>query len=297
MFNGMQVITITQYTPADTVAPHYLNDGMYPALVAPGAQAGRNSGLVPVVALNCSAVPRCHLDGVTITASSQYSGFSAKPAPAIRVYSGDVSSVTILSSQTTGSLDVLDANNVPVGSWVSRSAGGFTLVGRGAAAGGTATRTGEARLSAGGMGSAALTGAHAALVGASGERGARFAIDHDGSLHWGDGESDTFQTTIQTVESASSLLPSMALEPHGSRTSRIVLPSSNESSSGRLSDGSGTMSTCDASHEALTEENPELEISCRVAKNDVIAVLRNHGSKPATLEAGRALVVVRWHLL
>ena len=44
LFNGLQAITITEYMPADTVAPHYLNDGRYPSLVAPGAQAGRDAG-------------------------------------------------------------------------------------------------------------------------------------------------------------------------------------------------------------------------------------------------------------
>ena len=44
----------------------------------------------PVIALNCSHVPGCHLDGVTITAGAQYGGACAKPAPAIRVYSGTV---------------------------------------------------------------------------------------------------------------------------------------------------------------------------------------------------------------
>ena len=48
------VLQITGYRPDDTVAPNYLNDGRYPALVPPGTVAAKNDGLVPVVALNCS---------------------------------------------------------------------------------------------------------------------------------------------------------------------------------------------------------------------------------------------------
>ena len=91
-----------RYRPDDTMAPNYFNDGQYPDLLAPGTIAERDDGLVPVVALNCSRVPACHLDGITITSGSEYGGSSAKPAPAIRVYSGWVNSATITSSQLTG---------------------------------------------------------------------------------------------------------------------------------------------------------------------------------------------------
>jgi hypothetical protein len=47
----------------------------------------------------------------------------------VRVFSGRVDSVTILSPQQSGTTDVVDADNIPVGSWVSRSGGGFTIVG------------------------------------------------------------------------------------------------------------------------------------------------------------------------
>jgi hypothetical protein len=236
----------------------------------------------------------------------RYSGFSGKPAPVIRVYSGNVNSVTVLSSQSTGSLDVLDAEDTPVGSWVSRSAGGFTFVGQAAVAGSSdANRTaGEATLSAGGLKSSAMTETHAALIGVSGESSARFAIDHDGSLHWGDGESNTFHTTIMVVQSASSILPSMTVEPNVARVASIPLPPSNEPSGG--GGDTHTMATCETSHASLTEQNSELEISCRVGEKgaaadnsprSVVVVLRNHGSEPTTLEAGRALVVVRSYLL
>eukprot|EP01051_Picozoa_sp_SAG22_P002184 SAG22_NODE_96_length_20771_cov_33.186018_8_plen_321_part_00 len=180
---GVQSVTVTGYRPDDTIAPNYLNDGRYPALVAPGTHAQKNNGLVPVIALNCSRVPGCHLDGVTISSGAQYGGASAKPAPAIRVYSGSVNSVTILSSQLTGSIDVLDAENNPIGSWASRSAGGFTFVTE-APVVGPGRHSHPAALTAGGRGADADTAAHAVLVGLSGESNARFAVDGDGSMHW-----------------------------------------------------------------------------------------------------------------
>ena len=61
----LQSITIVGFRPDDTVAPNYL--GRYRDLVAPGTRARKNDGLVPVVALNCSGVPGCHMDGVSIT--------------------------------------------------------------------------------------------------------------------------------------------------------------------------------------------------------------------------------------
>eukprot|EP01046_Picozoa_sp_COSAG06_P003171 COSAG06_NODE_120_length_23106_cov_18.311862_13_plen_206_part_00 len=159
---------------------------------------------MPVVALNCSGVPGCHLDGVSITSGSEYGGASAKPSPAIRVFSGTVNSVTILSAQETGSLDVLDAHNTPVGSWISRSAGGFTFVGGTAPSAGQGYGhvAGEATLTAGGRGGDGDTSQHAALVGLSGQSNARFAIDSDGSLHWGDGTNDTFHTSMLGAQSS-----------------------------------------------------------------------------------------------
>ena len=89
-----------------------------------------------------------------------------------------MSSVTILSSQLTGSVDVLETHNVPQGSWISRSAGGFTFVGGATTLAGQAYGhvAGEATLTPGGRGAKADTGQHAALVGLSGERSASFAI-------------------------------------------------------------------------------------------------------------------------
>jgi hypothetical protein len=180
---GVQSVNIVGYRPDDTIAPNYLNNGQYPALVAEGTHGKKNDGLVPVIALNCSGAPGCHLDGVTISCGSQYGGATAKPAPAIRVYSGTVNSVTILSSQLTGSLDVRDARDNPVGSWVSRSGGGFTFV-TDAPPRQPGSKLRVAALTAGGLRNDADTRSHATLIGLSGEKSARFAIDGDGSMHW-----------------------------------------------------------------------------------------------------------------
>ena len=285
---GLQAVTITGYRPDDTVAPGYLNDGGYPALVPPGTVANRNAGLVPVVALNCSHVPGCHLDGVTISSAGQYGGATSKPAPAIRVYSGSVTSVTVLSSQQTGSVDVLDAQNRPVGSWISRSAGGFTFVGDAPQVAGSGAA--DAALTAGGRNGGG-TNSHAALVGVTGETNARLALSNDGSLSWGDGVSDTFHTTLRSVESGSSVLSSMLVPAHGAKTSTIPLTANASSPSNH----NGTLATCDATHENLDEENLDLEITCRVSKksNSVVVVVRNYGGDVATLDAGQVLVVLR----
>ena len=49
--------------------------------------------------------------------------------PAVRVWDGDVTAVTTFSSQLTGATDCVDGDNKPVGAWVARSGGGFTIVG------------------------------------------------------------------------------------------------------------------------------------------------------------------------
>jgi hypothetical protein len=61
---------------------------------------------------------------------------------------------------------------------------------------------GEATLTAGGRGGDGDTSQHAALVGLSGQSNARFAIDSDGSLHWGDGTNDTFHTSMLGAQSS-----------------------------------------------------------------------------------------------
>ena len=290
----LQSITIQSFRPDDTVAPNYLNNGRYPDLVPPGAVAKKDSGLVPVVALNCSTSVRgCHIDGITITSGSQYGGASSKPSPAIRVYSGSVGSVTILSSQLTGSVDVLDAQNLPIGSWISRSGGGFTFVGgRSDPAGELHGHiAGEAKLTAGGRGSLSDTSQHAVLVGTGGEANARFAIDNDGSLNWGDGSNDTFHTSMLNAHSSSCSAKAMVIPARGVAKACVLVLWTN---SANPTEGN-TMATCEATHEGLDETNLELEVDCRMIriKTGVVVAIRNHGEDPVTLAAGRVIVVLR----
>eukprot|EP01044_Picomonas_judraskeda_P010439 COSAG03_NODE_1342_length_4292_cov_3.123242_6_plen_225_part_00 len=209
---------------------------------------------MPVVALNCSGVGGCHLDGVTISSGGQYGGATRKPAPAIRVYSGTVNSVTVLSSQLTGSVDVLDAENRPVGSWISRSAGGFVFVGN--ALPGDAGGTGEATLTAGGRGGGG-TNSHAVLVGLASEAQARFALSNDGSFHWGDGTSDRFHTVLRAVESGSTALPAMQIPAHGAKASTVPLIVNATAPRNYT----GTLATCEAVHESLDEVSLSLSLS------------------------------------
>eukprot|EP01047_Picozoa_sp_COSAG01_P019266 COSAG01_NODE_1066_length_11878_cov_244.494949_11_plen_154_part_00 len=127
--------------------------------------------------------------------------------PAVRVWDGTVDSVTVFSSQLTGATDVLDGNNMPVGSWVSRSGGGFTIVGHS-----NDTASANAELTASGghthsngnksdinnyIGKPSSTVGHGILLGESGERNARLAIETSGSLRWGDGQERSFHSTLR----------------------------------------------------------------------------------------------------
>ena len=299
VFDGIQQLTVTDYRPDDTIAPTYLNHG-FPDLVTPGTFALANDGLVPVVSLNCSGVPGCHLGGVTITAASEYGGATKKASPAIRVYGfgspghdcAMVNSVTIESAQMTGSVDVLDDTGMPVGEWISRSAGGFTFVGALPTA--TTNRSVAAQLTAGGRSSTGSTRVHAILSGVSGESNARFAVDSDGSLHWGNGDSSQFHTSMEMVRSATSKLPQLLVPAHGAVSSTLSLPKPAASVSNTT-----TMSTCEAVHDGLSGGGfVGVEMTCRVVSvggdESVLVFARNHGSSgPVTVPPGRALVVVR----
>ena len=129
---------------------------------------------VPLVALNCSGNPGCELDGLTIIGSSGYEG-SNGPRTAVRIYSGTAIAVTVIDGGRTGSGDVRDANDLPAGSWLSRSSGGWVIVGDAAAKPPTNAHMGV-------RGAAAE--AHALLVGQSGEANARLGIGSDGAIRW-----------------------------------------------------------------------------------------------------------------
>ena len=90
------------------------------------------------VSVNCTTAAagnnQCGIDGLLLTAVAVNEGGTGN-GPAVRVFTeGDASrargvrGVTVLSSQLTGGNDVVDERDRPIGSWASRSAGGWTLV-------------------------------------------------------------------------------------------------------------------------------------------------------------------------
>eukprot|EP01048_Picozoa_sp_COSAG05_P022954 COSAG05_NODE_4780_length_1375_cov_1.709248_2_plen_164_part_00 len=129
--------------------------------------------------------------------------------PAVRVWDGTVDSVSVFSSQLTGAADVLDANNLPVGAWVSRSGGGFTIVGNAndtalgnailTASGGHTHSNGNASDTNNYIGKAGPTLGHGILLGEAGEPYARLAIETSGSLRFGSGKDRSFHSTLRGV--------------------------------------------------------------------------------------------------
>eukprot|EP01045_Picozoa_sp_COSAG04_P038064 COSAG04_NODE_10018_length_812_cov_1.983170_2_plen_100_part_00 len=83
-----------------------------------------------MIQLNCTQ-PDCTLDGVTIVgASADGSPYNHyRVGHAVRVFAGHVRSVTVLDSSHSGAVDVVDGHGTPFGSFVSKTEGGFLLVG------------------------------------------------------------------------------------------------------------------------------------------------------------------------
>jgi hypothetical protein len=151
---------------------------------------------VPIVGLNASG---SRLDGVIITSSTT----TESHAPAVRVYAGTLDSVTIFSGQLVGGYDCVDANDVPVGAFVTRSAGGLVVVNK------------PMEQDSGSPLNAVVSGnsTHALLFGRSGERYSRLAVDVDGAMRYGDGASPTFHTTIGPVISNTTTWNPPSIEP------------------------------------------------------------------------------------
>ena len=288
-FMGLQSITIIDYSGADVNAPYYLRQ--YPHLDSNCSRYSCNA-LVGIVGLNCSNAHNCALDGVTMIATSGFEGAS-NHAPAVRVWEGGdgkrsvnparVKGLTVMSSQLTGGNDALDAANRPVGSWVSRSAGGWTVVADG---GGEAGPPNDARLTAaaqspagpGGEMMKTLSRSHALLVGVSGERNARLAVEATGAVRWGSGESD-FGATLERLRTNST--PTGGLELAAGSIHRLTI----------AVEGAERGDVCTATHAGLTEE--AVFVSCRVArKGECLALLKNEEAAAAHVPAGELRVVV-----
>ena len=294
-FAGVQSTTIVDFNSADTLEPHYMENypSLRPAKGCPGRDCQSASGLVGITSLNCSGESSgyCRLSGLTIISASGYEG-AGEHVPAVRVWDGTVDSVTVLSSQITGASDVLNAENIPVGSWVSRSGGGFTFVGTA-----NDSAVGNAKLTATGGSShhgdwvpgfpapgfhpndtAGTTAGHGVLLGESGEAYSRMAIETSGAIRWGDGASDSFHTTLRRVKSNATQYDLPPLPVGGVVSVRV--------------DVARAMSTdvVTASYSSLAFEL--IFVSVRVAKEGVALVLfRNEDEKAVDVPSGTLRVV------
>ena len=140
----------------------------------------------PVVALNCSG---CTIDGLTIIGATSGTPnavqlHNTNPANPADGDTGKVVSGTFLNGHQGGSYDAVDDTSNPVGNWATKNlGGGFTVVSDAYPTSAAAKLSGDST--------------HAMLIGNSGERSGRLAIDGDGALRWGDGgENDTLDTSL-----------------------------------------------------------------------------------------------------
>jgi hypothetical protein len=184
VFEGLESVTISDFAAADRHKPQYLDK--YPKIVSGDHSPGKSPlmNAVPIVALNCSHAFPCQLNGLTIISATQSMGCpSCAHPPAVRVFSGEVVGLTVESSQKLGGNDCVNDENVAVGQTVSRSSGGWTVVGAGLPAASCNASSVPANLTAQGV-----TKSHALLVGVSGESQARLAIETSGEMYYGSGK-------------------------------------------------------------------------------------------------------------
>ena len=188
-----------------------------------------------------------------------------------------------------GAADVLDANNVPVGSWVSRSGGGFTIVGTAndsatdnaqlTAAGGHTHSNGNASDINNYIGKAGHGLGHGILLGESGETSARLAIETSGSLRWGSGKDPSFHTTLKSLRTNATEVQLPAIKPGG--VSMVSVPV----------EGGGTADVVTATLSSLGDAL--VTVSARVAESGRVAVLfKNEGDEVVALARGTLRVVV-----
>jgi hypothetical protein len=81
-------------------------------------------------------------------------------------------------------------------------------------------------------------------VGLSGERNARFAVDNDGSVHWGDGAHDTFHTSMMRVRGVGCSAAAVVVPGRGGvvKVCAAMLPKET----GSAVSNRGGLSTCEA---------------------------------------------------
>ena len=102
--------------------------------------------------------------------------------------------------------------------------------------------------------------AHAMLIGRSGDQNARWAVDHSGAMHWGNGESDIFTSTLSSRQTTTTVWPVLTLHPGEAHGAHAPLP------------GVMPADICTCSHDGLGEVL--VQLTCHVAKPGNIYIVR-----------------------
>ena len=181
----MELVTIIDFVSWDAGSAH---PGSSPQPVMTFAGAPQRCDLCPksfgrsqqTDAMVAGAHSNHTLNGVTIMNSG-----TPVDLPALTVEGGTVSGVTLLDGQWYGGVDATGSDHAA--SWLSRSAGGFTLVGNGGKMLDERVRA-DAKLSG--------HSDHALLGGVAGEANARWSLDADGVQQFGDGGDAGFDTRL-----------------------------------------------------------------------------------------------------
>lgn len=223
----------------------------------------------PVVSINCPSVdlsPTYACTLMNLVISSAQTGVGDHPA--VRVIRGQVRGVQISTPAFDGPLDVRDANDLPAGSYVAATGSGHVIVGKSDHMTPVASHL-------------LRNPCHALLVGSAGEANARFALSHDGSMHWGDGGADpqgfTASLTSQRVQRAA--LDALSIAPAAAHVGTVAFA------------GALPGDACTPSHDGLGA-NP-VQLSCHVSAADAVTyVVRNAGSAAVTVGAGKLMMAL-----
>jgi hypothetical protein len=262
-FYGVEHISIIDYMDADPKPAHF---------------GGGLQNVTSVVHMNCSQ-PMCALDGLVMVGASPlgggWNGFHI--GHAVRVFAGAVRSITVLNSQHTGGLAVVDAVGVPFGSYVSKSAGGYVFLGE-QGAGGTDAALLPSEVSPNGNMTNLRGSSHALLFGVSGQTQGRLAIEADGSMRYGDGNG-SFDTTLHRPRSAAVKWDPPTVKPGTAASHVVVLVGAK---SGDIASVSHT--AVDATHLVL--------LSATAQADSVAVVLFNAGAASVDLPPGELRVAI-----
>ena len=277
-FMGVQSVIINDCQSADASHPHYV------AKEHQGVARFKGGNYVPMVGLNATD---SRLDGITMTSFTT----TENHAPAIRVYSGTVESVSIFAGQLVGGYDCVDANDVPIGAFVTRSLGGFAIVNKPPAnatgnIGSVATHETTHALHDEFLNDSVVSGnsSHALIFGHSGERYARLAIDADGSIRYGDGASSGFHTVLQGPLSNKTTWNPPVVQPGGFTMTTVPV--------------AGCITGDMVSASLSTMGLHPLVLSAHVSENGRVAVLLRHvgnenlGDTAIDIEEGTLRVLV-----